>query len=174
MIRLGYLLVIGAFLVGALLCSLDPETLPWPWFLLTLTVGALGLYLIKSHEKQHATDESRLSENITVLQQSLDNLVSNLSALVDSKPALPPYDYRFEIDRLFRDDLDNFAEARHAIAHSFSLQHYAEVMSPFAAGERYINRVWSASMDGYIDEVNHYLGRALEQFQEAQRQLGVE
>jgi hypothetical protein len=42
-------------------------------------------------------------------------------------------------------------------------------MSNFAAGERYINRVWSASTDGYVDEVRMYLERAREQFREARR-----
>jgi hypothetical protein len=37
-------------------------------------------------------------------------------------------------------------------------------MSHFAGGERYLNRVWSASADGYIDEVNAYLTKAHEQF----------
>ena len=37
-------------------------------------------------------------------------------------------------------------------------------MSCFAAGERYLNRVWSASAGGYIDEVNAYLDKAQEQF----------
>ena len=37
-------------------------------------------------------------------------------------------------------------------------------MSSFAAGERYLNRVWSASADGYIDEVNTYIEKAREQF----------
>lgn len=34
-------------------------------------------------------------------------------------------------------------------------------------GVAFINRVWSASTDGYVDEVNLYLGRALDQFPEA-------
>jgi hypothetical protein len=51
--------------------------------------------------------------------------------------------------------------------HVFGMQNYADVMSNFAAGERYINRVWSASTDGYVDEVNMYIDRALEQFREA-------
>jgi len=41
------------------------------------------------------------------------------------------------------------------------------VMSMFAAGERYLNRVWSASADGYIDEVNTYLEKARGQFSES-------
>ncbi len=40
-------------------------------------------------------------------------------------------------------------------------------MGAFAAGERYINRVWSASTDGYVDEVRNYLDRATQQFREA-------
>jgi hypothetical protein len=53
------------------------------------------------------------------------------------------------------------------MVHVFGMQNYADVMSNFAAGERYINRVWSASTDGYADEVNLYLDRALSQFREA-------
>jgi len=49
------------------------------------------------------------------------------------------------------------------------MQNYADVMSNFAAGERYINRVWSASTDGYVDEVRSYLERARAQFSEAQQ-----
>jgi len=51
--------------------------------------------------------------------------------------------------------------------HVFELQNYADVMGAFAARERYINRVWSASTDGYIDEVRSYLDRATHQFREA-------
>jgi len=51
--------------------------------------------------------------------------------------------------------------------HVFGLQSYADVMGAFAAGERYINRVWSASTDGYVDEVYNYLDRATRQFREA-------
>jgi hypothetical protein len=40
-------------------------------------------------------------------------------------------------------------------------------MSSFAAGERYLNRVWSASADGYIDEVSAYIDKAREQFVES-------
>ena len=38
-------------------------------------------------------------------------------------------------------------------------------MNPFAAGERYLNRVWSASTDGYIDEAHTYVDKAREQFE---------
>jgi len=53
--------------------------------------------------------------------------------------------------------------------HVFGMQNYADVMSNFAAGERYINRVWSASTDGYVDEVRMYLDRANQQFRDARQ-----
>lgn len=44
-------------------------------------------------------------------------------------------------------------------------------MSGFATGERYINRVWSASADGYDQEAATYLARAAAQFADTQSQL---
>ncbi|MEE9465766.1 MAG: hypothetical protein V3W14_09380, partial [Candidatus Neomarinimicrobiota bacterium] len=71
---------------------------------------------------------------------------------------------RHRIDASFPDDLETFTSSREVISHLFGLQAYADVMSEFAAGERYLNRVWSASADGYVDEVNTYIGMAAEQF----------
>ena len=68
---------------------------------------------------------------------------------------------------LRRADLTTFAEARESLAHAHNLQVYADVMSHFASGERYINRVWSASADGYVDECMTYLDKAQVQFAEA-------
>ena len=78
---------------------------------------------------------------------------------------------RDRIDTKLRPDLTRFAEARESMVHLFGLQTYADIMSHFAAGERYINRVWSSSADGYDSEAARYLGRAEEQFADAQRQL---
>jgi hypothetical protein len=46
-------------------------------------------------------------------------------------------------------------------------------MSEFAAGERYINRVWSSAADGYDEEAHRYLKRASAQFRHAQSQLAT-
>jgi hypothetical protein len=50
-------------------------------------------------------------------------------------------------------DLNGFADNREAIANRFGPLAYAEVMTEFASGERYLNRAWSAAADGYVDEV---------------------
>jgi hypothetical protein len=79
--------------------------------------------------------------------------------------------WRIRIDELFLEDFAMFVDARESIAHRYGLSAYADVMSCFAAGERYLNRVWSASADGYIDEVNAYLDRALEQFTDSHQKV---
>ena len=79
--------------------------------------------------------------------------------------------HAFEIDRRFRTDLNRFVDARESLTHIYGLQAYADIMSAFAAGERYLNRVWSASADGYADEARDYIGRARSQFEEARAKL---
>jgi hypothetical protein len=108
-----------------------------------------------------------LSGNLQILDNSLGKILENLETLNADSANLPVYEARFEIDRLLRKDLNDFANARESMQHIFGLQGYADVMSAFAAGERYINRVWSASTDGYVDEVRSYLERATLQFREA-------
>ena len=71
------------------------------------------------------------------------------------------------VPELFTEDIISFVEARESIGHVYGLAAYADIMSYFASGERYLNRVWSASADGYIDEVAAYLEKAQLQFSEA-------
>ena len=174
---LALVLIIGAFLAGAFLSVLDPTSVNWSLMVPVLVVGTVGLWL---HHRLHhgaSRDEHLLTGNIQILSTSLDNIVLHLEALHSRKADLPTHEARFEIDRLFREDLNNFADARESMQHVFGMQNYADVMSNFAAGERYINRVWSASTDGYVDEVNSYIDRALDQFRLAQEhyhQLRIE
>ena len=161
------LLVIAAFLAGSFISVLDPRAVDWSWLVPALLIGAIGLWLSRKAHHQAARAGNKLAGNIDLLGKCLDNILAKLELLCKNKEELPTYEARFEIDRLFREDLNNFAEARESMIHVFGMQNYADVMSNFAAGERYINRVWSASTDGYVDEVNLYLDRALRQFREA-------
>ena len=164
---LSIILIFGAFLAGSFLSVLDPFEMNWTLMVPTLIIGAVGLYLYKTTHNAETRSSHKLSGNIHILRSSLANIVTKLEPLHAGKEDLPVYEARFEIDKLFRDDLANFADARESMIHVFGIQNYADVMSGFAAGERYLNRVWSASTDGYIDEVKLYLGRALDQFHEA-------
>lgn len=166
--KIGYILIAASFLSGALLTSLDATQVNWTYFIPALVVGFIGLAMVKSENKKHAKADHKLEDDLQLMDKSLHQIVENLKQLNDQKESLPTYEARFEIDKRFREDLDNFAEVRESMRHLFGLQPYADIMSAFAAGERYINRVWSASTDGYVDEVKAYLTKAYNQFEEAQ------
>lgn len=159
--------IMASFLSGAFIAVLDPTQINWSWFVPVLALGLAGLYVYRKAHHGEARESHRLSGNLQILETSLTNILGNLETLNADSSELPVYEARFEIDRLLREDLNNFANARESMKHIFGLQNYADVMSAFAAGERYINRVWSASTDGYVDEVRNYLERATQQFRDA-------
>ena len=164
---LGYLLITVGFLGASFLAVEQKEEVPVPAYLLMLAVGAAGVVLARVAVHRAARHEDTLAVNIETLESSLGRVVEKIVAFDRDKETIDVYELRHHIDREFPDDLDTFVQARQSIAHSYGLQSYADVMNPFAAGERYLNRVWSTSTDGYIDEAHIYVTKAREQFEEA-------
>lgn len=169
--NLGYLMIALGFLAGALTAVVDKEQIRWDYFSLALIVGAAGVAMVRTSDKMESRHEGKLASNMQSVEASLERIVENITGLNAEKANINAYDVRHRIDELFTDDLNTFVEARESIAHAHSLNAYADVMSSFAAGERYLNRVWSASTDGYVDEVNTYLDRAQEQFAESHQKI---
>jgi hypothetical protein len=164
---IGLLLIWGGFLAGAYFSVLDTEAVPWHLVGPCLVVGLIGVVLVQldARSKRSATDE--VQANLGKLEGSLDRIVEKAARLDTAKESLDVYEVRHKIDDMFMEDLDIFVQARESIGHAHGLQAYADVMSHFATGERYLHRSWSASTDGYIDEVHKYISRAREQFQQA-------
>jgi hypothetical protein len=162
---IGYLLLIGGFLAGSYYAVELRSGLPTAHFLVGLVLGAAGVALLRTVRRQEATSEETIRANLAVLDSSLASVVEKAQALEAGKAETDVYELRHIIDREFPDDLDAFVQARYSLVHSFGLQQFADVMNPFAAGERYLNRVWSTSTDGYIDEAHTYVTKALEQFE---------
>lgn len=169
--KIGYLLIIVGFLAGALAAVVDKEQIRWFWFAIALAAGAIGVAFARIGKRMESRHEGKLTYNMQKLETSLGRIVKNITELNAEKNSINTYDMRNRIDDLFADDLDTFVETRESIGHTYSLTAYADVMSSFAAGERYLNRVWSASADGYVDEVNEYLDRAQEQFTESHQKV---
>jgi hypothetical protein len=136
-------------------------------FLLWLALGVFGVVVVQRARKAEATDATVISTNIRAIEESLEKITADARQLNEEKTAINVYDLRHRIDELFPADLARFVDARESIAHSYGLKAYAEVMNRFAAGERALNRVWSASTDGYIDETHTYLDRAVAFFDDA-------
>ena len=169
---IGYLLITFSFLAGSLLAVVDKLNVQWCYFLPAIFMGAVGIFLVHRHERATSRSEKKLTANLQDIKTSLTRVVENLTRLNTEKQSINPYDMRHRIDKLFGDDLTIFADARESLAHAHSLQVYADVMSHFASGERYLNRVWSASADGYVDEVTAYLDKARIQFAQALDKVG--
>ncbi len=169
---IGYLLLVVGFLAAALTAvQNDANQVAWNLYLPFLFLGIAGVGLNRATAGRKARHPPSLEANFRALDTALDRIVANLHRLDQAQAFLDVYAVHERIDELFVEDLAAFADARGCLVHLHGLGTYAEVMNAFAAGERYLNRVWSASVDGYIDEVEQYLERAREQFDEARQRL---
>jgi hypothetical protein len=168
---LGIMLVTLGFIGAALASVWHTDQTPWLYYLPALGVGVLGVGALKMHRRQNlGSAETHVSQvqNLTDCLQRITLALQELSQQLETSDSV---EVHAEIDRRFADDLNTFVENRQSISHAYGLQAYADIMSSFAAAERYLNRVWSASADGYIDEVRSYLARAQEQFTHSLQEL---
>lgn len=171
MILLGYLLITAGFVAGALFAVLEVEGVAWGLWATALVIGTGGVALVRAGQHKVTRSTDVLEGNLEILRTSLESLVQKVSTFAAEGTNTDPYRARHRIDEELMADLDAFVQARESVQHRFGVQAYADVMTPFATAERYLNRVWSASVDGYIDEVAEYLGRAEQQLREAQAKL---
>jgi hypothetical protein len=163
---IGYLLVIFGFIVAALATVVDESAVNWLWYVPALASAVAGVAALRIEEAGRSKTEHHVTARIETIDVSLGRIVANINKLNAEKHTIDTYDIRHRIDELFVNDLEMFVDARASIGHRYGLAAYGEVMSSFAAGERYLNRVWSASADGYIDEVNTYIEKARQQFED--------
>jgi hypothetical protein len=163
----GYLLITVGFLWGAYLTVEQPEGVNTARYLLALAIGIAGVITARTAARAEARDVTRLQTNIATIESSLAAIAIDAERLDEQKETINVYDLRHVIDETFPPHLAAFVEARESIAHSYGLKAYAEVMNRFATGERYLNRVWSASTDGYQPEAYDYISRSRVQFDDA-------
>ena len=163
----GYLLIVVGFLWGAYLTVEQPEGVNTERYLVALAIGVAGVITARTAVRAEARDMTRLTTNIATIEASLAAIANDAEQLDEQKESINVYDIRHVIDETFPPHLAAFVEARESIAHSYGLKAYAEVMNRFATGERYLNRVWSASTDGYQPEAHDYITRSRVQFDDA-------
>jgi len=167
----GYLLLIAGFLAAAYSTALDTQMTNWSYFV-PAAIGAIaGVFILKRQSRGEARSEHVLTANRAELGDSLGNIIRGLEAIDSASQSLSATDLREAIDEKLRDDLRRFADARESLIHLYGLQTYADIMSDFAAGERYVNRIWSAAADDYDAEAWTYVGKALDRFREATGRL---
>lgn len=147
------------------------SSIAWPAYVPAFLVGAAGVVLLRLSAHSAATQTHRISTDLKAMDESLAAIRAALSEIRADEENLDVYAVHDWIDAQLVEPLGLFVEARETLSRAFGLQLYADLMSKFALGERNINRAWSASVDGYIDEVRICLSNADHLMNEAHEML---
>lgn len=169
--RQGLAMITLAFLVGAYLTVLHPTEVNWLWFVPVVLLGFVGVFLVRAADRDSAAHGETLKANVAQLELSIACVVEEVARLEADKDDMHVYTFPAAIDDRVVEHLNRFVDVRDTMKTAYGLPVFAAVMGPYAGGERYLNRVWSAAADGYVDEAHEYIGRALEQFRIAQDTL---
>ncbi len=174
----GHFLLWSGFLCGALLAVRRTEvkdspwsTISWPAYGVALGIAVAGVVLLRSTKRTARLGSERRADDVDQLDAALNRLHKQLRAWQMGKDKPSVHDVHGQIDELLSPDLASFAELRESLIDAFGLQEYAGIMTHFALAERTINRMWSASADGYIDEVDVCLDRAVTHLETAIERL---
>jgi len=158
-----YIGTIGGAISGA---RIPPNWTVFTLFFIVLVVGIV----LKKVGKKGVSVEAKHSV-VKVVEESLRAIVTKIENLNKDKSNLTNESLHEKINEIVTNEVFNFSENRHSITETYGINGYNKVMGAFAIGERYINRVWSATTDGYLEEALIYLDRAVPEFKEAQRVL---
>ena len=175
---LGHLLLWTGFLVGAFVAVRSTEveetpwlTISWPAYGTALFFAIIGVVMLRTTKRPASVAADEEAGAVDELAAILVRLHSRVEGWSKTSDKIPVYDFHGMIDEELADDLGRFAELREALIAEFGLDHYARIMTEFALAERTLNRTWSASADGYLDEVQASLSRAGSHLSAARRRL---
>lgn len=143
----------------------------WPWYLISVGVAVAGVVLLYASKSSEGQKSEKTKANLEEIKSSLDRLIVNIGTFRKSMQKMPPSHMTKHIDDVLAEDFRIFADGRDSITAEHGLPVFAEVMSQFAAGERAVNRAWSAAADGYIDEAETCIERAEQMLRVAQTEL---
>ena len=169
---IGHVLLWAGFLAAAFVSTRQQDAVEWSWYAVGLTIGAAGIVLLRARAATSSEGKARAETKVARLGEILEKIAVELAELKRERDSIAVADVRHSIDERLAPRLREFAESREALSGVHGLEAYVEVMSRFAAAERNINRAWSASADGYIDEVWACVERAEGFLKEAANVLG--
>ena len=170
----GHVLLWVGFLAGVFFAVRSTEvagqpwaTIHWPSYTVMLLVAIGGVVLLRATRRAARLGGRKHAEDMSRIRDVLLRLGEQIADWAQSFTAAEVFDIHRRIDQNLSDDLALFADLRESLIDLFGLSAYAGIMTEFALAERTINRAWSASADGYADEVAACLTRAVEHLREA-------
>lgn len=178
MTAIGQLLLWFGFLAGSLATVWNLEnseakwaTIPWGTYAAAATVAAAGAIVLqldrRSKRQASHQDEGSFAEMAQALA-SLAETMDQLEKTLAERTCEETLEY---IDEKCMPDIVAFVDQRHLISVRYGNNIYAQVMTEFATGERYMNRAWSAAADGYIEEVENCVTLSAQFYSAAVRAL---
>ena len=163
----GQVLLWAGFLSGALASVFEVKnksdewaTINWSWFIASIIIGAIGIAVYRASRRSTAAKEEKLQSDFDCLRPALEQITVGIASLRKNLDELAPTQITKTIDDELVDEFRKFADARESIIEKQGMAEYANITTQFAAGERAVNRAWSAGADGYVDEVASCLDRA--------------
>lgn len=170
---IGSILLTAGFLAGAYVSVAQVASVNWLHYGICaglMLAGMLALRAARAADLEQSGDKH--DADIAVLQSSLASLIEKVRGFeTTARTDEDQLTIHKRIDDELMEDIDTFVEARESMIPKLGMQRYADIMSPFANGERLLNRAWSASADGYVDEVRTCVSTARAELEKAAAEL---
>jgi hypothetical protein len=172
---LAFLLVTAGTVGAAIgIAQSDPSIEGWehtfqvnlPLTTLCLCLLIAGILLARSVRFQQPT-EGGTRGSADALKRALAKVEEDLRQLEDELEELDLPQLHRRVDQIVGGPISDFVDSCEILRLQHGGQAYGKVMAPFAQAERYLNRAWSATTDGYRDEAREYVKRAVPIFREA-------
>jgi hypothetical protein len=146
-------------------------TIAWTPYLGAVVLGLVGVVMLRLSKQRATADGARQQAGLDQLNRSLSQILVQVQGLADALPEMTPEAVVGWIDERCMAPCQDFADQRNVLKDRFGLAAFGEIMSEFASGERFLNRVWSAAADGYMEEAYRSVKTSLAFFQAAERRL---
>jgi hypothetical protein len=104
-------------------------------------------------------------------KKNIEEILGSLNTIAQNRDAVPLAQVVQQVDALLKNQVFDIVESRISIIQITGYGPYAEFMSDFAIGERFISRSWSAGVDKYKDESLNYVEKAIPFMKKAGRTL---
>jgi hypothetical protein len=142
-----------------------------PFFL--LGIGSIAISIVLNRLSVSTKTKTDPSENFVFVnaKKNIEEVLNALSSIAQNRDALPLAHVVQQVDTLLKNQVFDIVESRISIIQISGYGPYAEFMSDFAVGERFISRSWSAGVDKYKEESFNYVEKAIPFFEKAKRTL---
>lgn len=123
---------------------------------------------------QDAKGEQRGPVDFGVMLGELEAAVNEIAADMEAHDEPTPVDHervKGEIEELQLEKVEQLVEARMRLQLRYGVGGFAQVFGPFSAGERNLNRAWSAVVDHHWPEASDAIKLAGIYFKEAHEEL---